>query len=387
MHKQRKVIADVGVFVLVSILVACSSKEVDQGKKATVKPVSRGSVLLDSLISLSIIDLPSQQGLDKQISEQESIKLWKDLNQHDRISNVFIYTVQEGEKRIPKLGKLIKKEFVCDTCISWMSVVNTEGAESEVYTLFNVQLSSVNLMAHPVGYNDNLGDKVGFSKHELELALSLYRYYGNEVRIDELRKELDYASKPNEILNQTDSDGLKQGKWIIQDGGVKTTCHYKDDKLHGNRVVVYGAEKREQMFVDGKKHGYFKHYMNDTTISGYVAYYENNEQLWRVFKYELEAQIIPEKGWLTERDSVEIIVYYDSGELLYKGLITNEDKEFPATGKHYAYFKSGRKRASIDYDTHKMYVFEEDGSVVFAGNIIDWQAMQSNMEHAVENEH
>lgn len=179
-----------------------------------------------------------------------------------------------------------------------------------------------------------------------------------------------------DTLNYRDSEGLKQGTWkVFLNGKIWKIENYKDNLLNGKHYeYLADGEILQTDYVNGIKHGYFLHYDPKCTFARFVTYRENGQSVWSAFPWELESYIVPIKGFITNRDKIEINVPYNSGKLMYNGtIVSNEGKLVNAIGLHTAYYESGEIKALVDYDSDTIKIFNKDGELIESEKIDNWR--------------
>lgn len=179
-----------------------------------------------------------------------------------------------------------------------------------------------------------------------------------------------------DTLNYQDSAGLKQGTWKkYLNGKIWKIENYKDNFLHGKHYEYWAnGEVMQTDYRYGIRHGYFLHYNPDSTFGNFVTYWENGQKVWSAFPWELESYIVPIKGFLTERDKVEIKVPYNSGKLMYQGtIVAKGGNSGRAIGLHKAYYESGELKATVDYDKDSINVYSKDGKLIESEKIDKWR--------------
>ncbi len=202
-------------------------------------------------------------------------------------------------------------------------------------------------------------------------GISCLKHFKKEVFID-------YQDQDT-IYNQLDGLGRRQGFWKDSiDGHLFKFAFYKNGKLDG-LLLRYGDGRREQMYKNGQRHGLHKWFYSVNDPSPYsTAYYENDSLIWHAFPWEMTDYLIPIKGYSCRKDSVLFKMYYESGELMYQGVITNTDPRiqttlYPAKGIHKAYYQNGQLKARIDYDDFYMEVYDSMGVRMFQDSLWKWR--------------
>lgn len=190
----------------------------------------------------------------------------------------------------------------------------------------------------------------------------------------QVESNIDSITTKVEQINVTDSNGLKQGKWeSYLNGKLWKIDYYKDDKLNGNCIKYQvNGDVQSTEYKMGIRDGYFLQYSPDSIAAQFVTFWEQNEKKWSAFPWELCHLMRPLKGFITEQDTSYIKVPYNSGTLLYEGLIVRNNKEILPTGIHKVYYKAGGIKATIDYQSKNIKVFNENGSLEFSGSLDDW---------------
>ncbi len=146
----------------------------------------------ESLLSMSILDLPSNLEIEEQIDSNKMKELWKSIPEKWDCSNAFVFTLPEGNKRIPKIGKLIYTEVARDEYGHWLKIVHLAGAKSEKYTLFEVVPEAAFRGANSLMDVSKMGGKVGLTKDEARLFILYFRSVGNKNKIKEWEEFVAY---------------------------------------------------------------------------------------------------------------------------------------------------------------------------------------------------
>jgi len=182
-----------------------------------------------------------------------------------------------------------------------------------------------------------------------------------------------------DTIGYTDSAGFKQGTYTTYlQGKVWKIERYKDDQLHGQHFeYLANGEVLRTDYVNGVRNGYFLHYNPDSIFGKFVTFWQDGRKLWSAFPWELNSYLVPVKGFLSELDSVEIKVPYNSGQLMYTGLIaTRGGGRAEPIGHHVAFYESGSVKASIDYDADSIRIFSREGELIKSETISSWQGQR-----------
>jgi len=165
----------------------------------------------------------------------------------------------------------------------------------------------------------------------------------------------------NDTLNKTDSNGLKQGKWIEYVVYSITTntvnCYWASDKKHvrcnhgskdKNVSILYNIVGLG-LYKDNMKEGVWRAYYTESSLQKEI------NSIWRkavdsVFSYEgtLKKEINYVKGKPVGR----VFVYWESGRIKYQGIIKEGEDEFKLT----LYSEDGKV---IDSITPPIYFIED----------------------------
>lgn len=176
-----------------------------------------------------------------------------------------------------------------------------------------------------------------------------------------------------DTLNFTDSLGRKQGEWHkYLYGKLWKIENYKDNLLHGKFYKYFGnGEVISVEYVNGIQHGYDLHYHPDSTSARFCSFFEHGEKIWFTFPEIIEIYNSSVKGQSIYRDTVEMIVPYNSGKILYKGtFISNGDNYAKEIGIHKSYYESGEIKALIDYDNDSIILYSKEGKIIESKNFI-----------------
>lgn len=181
--------------------------------------------------------------------------------------------------------------------------------------------------------------------------------------------------KTENTTNFTDSQGLKQGIWKhFLNKKIWKIDNYKGGKLNGECFeYLADGEFRKTKYKNGKRHGYSSLSYPDLAFARVITYWENGEKTWTAFPEELATHIQIHKGVLTKLDSVEIIVPYNSGKLLYQGTVRSGVKtRSKPSGIHKVYFETGELKSLINYDSLRAKSFDKSGGLIKEEDVRAW---------------
>lgn len=170
-----------------------------------------------------------------------------------------------------------------------------------------------------------------------------------------VKAKLDTPNSYSEIkqekerLNYTDTNNLKQGKWI--ETGYKDKVisikHYKDNILNGYFFELKGMQ-RDGYFINGKRNGFFRTYYDNIEDEKVMllTLYKNDSILWHVHPAADEDYLIPIKGIRVFKDSIYVSAPYTNGKIWYEGLFIKSKYK----GIHKIHSKNGNLKATVDHD-------------------------------------
>ncbi len=216
----------------------------------------------------------------------------------------------------------------------------------------------------------------------------------SSVNIDSLltktsKKIIDSTTtkpKQKETLNFTDSNGLKQGKWVKKwKGKIVNVEHYKDNLLHGyyayyldGNVLTYDGN-----YVNGKREGLFFAYYDYKSKSIMMeVYYKNGIRIWGGFPACDKDRLVPLKGFEINRDTVFIQAPDYDGKIWYEGNFClkfskmNTQKLTYAYGIHKVYFKNGKLKGIVDYDKQIIQEFDTNGTKLYKAKFNEFEVHQ-----------
>lgn len=184
--------------------------------------------------------------------------------------------------------------------------------------------------------------------------------------LQEVRKE------KTDTLNYTDVNGLKQGRWeTYWNGKIAKREFFRDGKLHGVCENYQGNEVWKTSYSHGIRNGISGLYAPKNSYATFITYWNDGKKVWSVFPWDLNESIIPIKGFLSEvEDTSEVVVHFNSGQLMYSGKIVGNDA-VPVL-IHTSYYETGELRAVINYDKDTIHVFEKNGKRKLSHTIHDW---------------
>ena len=127
----------------------------------------------------------------------------------------------------------------------------------------------------------------------------------------------------NDTLNQIDINGLKQNYWIL----------YFDNT---DKILEEGK------YIDDKREGLWKQYLEDGTISSEISYVEDEPNGYAKIYYP-NGKIAEEGIWRNDVWVGEYIAYYLNGNVNYRWNFSEEGKR---EGKQEYFHENGKKMIS-----------------------------------------
>lgn len=183
----------------------------------------------------------------------------------------------------------------------------------------------------------------------------------------------------SELLNFTDKNNLKQGRWedtnIWRSDTIIEVKTYKDNTLHGYSAKGNRFCRSECTYKNGQIDGCF-YYLADGKCRdkgyGMIVFYENGVKRWAAFGCD-HMFVFPVKGFHLRGDSVCVIAPYINGKTWYEGCFVKVDdslktrfsNDYVGIGRHRVYCKNGEIHAVIDYDNLMLKVYSEKSSNEF----------------------
>ena len=192
--------------------------------------------------------------------------------------------------------------------------------------------------------------------------------------------------KQKETLNFTDSNGLKQGKWVKKwRGKIVSVKHYKDNLLHGYYLDSTYLPV-ECNYVNGKKEGMlFGFYNFKKKVVMVETFYKNGVHIWTGYPASGNYFLIPIKKFCIYKDSVFIQAPVGNGIIWYEGNFClrytnrNKQKMTYAYGIHKVYFKNGKLKGIVDYDKQTIQEFDTNGSKLYKAKFSEFEIHKQMM--------
>lgn len=216
-----------------------------------------------------------------------------------------------------------------------------------------VHVTLLALLCSNCGSNDTTWSKV--------------RQQNARTKNDSLLKKDNLNAIP-ELVNPKLKEGISKQ---YLNGKVWKINRYSAGKLDGkNFEFLENGEILETNYKNGIRDGYFLHYAPKSRTAKFATFWKDGKKLWSAFPDQLDLSIIPSKGFITDEDTIEIKIPYNSGKLLYQGRIISPAKiEDECIGKHTLWFENGKIRAIIDYDRDSIKIYNEKGKLLQNTNI------------------
>ena len=184
-----------------------------------------------------------------------------------------------------------------------------------------------------------------------------------------LKVKIDYSDS----INYTDSNGWKQGKWIIRGWKDKIVeiKTYKNDTLHGLSQKLNGTP-HDGNYAMGKREGYqYAYYENPTRLLS-ISYYENDSIIWIGFPAANEDFLTPIKHFHSTKDSIFISAPYENGKTWYEGFFCLKPSKLNngrimtyCYGLHKMYYRNGKTKGVVDYDNETIQEFDSLGNELY----------------------
>jgi antitoxin component YwqK of YwqJK toxin-antitoxin module len=164
-------------------------------------------------------------------------------------------------------------------------------------------------------------------------------------------------------VNITDSNGKRQGRWVITNILLKRECYAEDQKVE------------EGKYVDSKKTGFWKEYYCNKNVKSKI-YYENNKPNGYAVIYHENGKIKEEGEWKNNRWVGAYKLYYSNGQVQQAFNFNASGKR---EGKQTYYYENGQVMIEGDWQAGKesgeLKEYYENGDVKsiknFAGGILD----------------
>lgn len=173
-------------------------------------------------------------------------------------------------------------------------------------------------------------------------------------------------------INYTDSNGLKQGKWIRKyKGKIVEVSHYKNDTLHGDYADLDGIIEEGYYHMGELDSLYFVFY-GDGSSCMVVFKYQNGKHIWSACPASGKKSLIPLKWFEIFVDSAFINAPYANGQIWYEGnFYRKKDStdssgyETYATGIHKVYHEDGFLKGIINYENESIREFDNQGNLMY----------------------
>jgi antitoxin component YwqK of YwqJK toxin-antitoxin module len=138
----------------------------------------------------------------------------------------------------------------------------------------------------------------------------------------------------NDTINLTDTNGKRQGRWVITNAILRRECYSEDQKVE------------EGKYADSKKTGFWKEYYCNKNVKSKI-FYENNKPNGYAIIYHENGKIKEEGQWKNNRWVGAYKLYYSNGQVQ----------------QSFSFNPSGKREGKQTY-------FYENGQVMIEG---DWQ--------------
>lgn len=210
-------------------------------------------------------------------------------------------------------------------------------------------------------------------------------------------------------LNQSDENGLRQGKWekrqangrLIYEGQfkddkpigewkryhpggqLKALMVYKGDSAHTQLFDEWRKKLSEGIFVNQKKEGTWKIYKNGVKVAeeGYSAGIRNGISR----KFYDSGQLMEESDWQNDRQSGNYEVFYKSGEPYIQCKMVNGTRN----GLFLIYFLNGRQQLVGEYKNDLRHgewkYYNEQGELLYVLNYQEGVLLNPNVRDSVAN--
>tara|TARA_B100000674_G_C37694792_1_gene847699 strand:+ start:54 stop:833 length:780 start_codon:yes stop_codon:yes gene_type:complete len=179
--------------------------------------------------------------------------------------------------------------------------------------------------------------------------------------------------KHSDSINIIDSNGLRQGKWIVKGWKdkileIKT---YKNDTLNGLYQKLDGTPY-DVNYVMGKREGFQRTFYKNPTRLLSVDFYEDDSIIWTGFPAANENILTPVKHFHSTIDSIFISAPYENGKTWYEGNFCLRPSEVNngrmmtyCYGLHKMYFRNGKMKGIVDYKNETIQEFDSLGNELY----------------------
>ena len=170
-----------------------------------------------------------------------------------------------------------------------------------------------------------------------------------------------------EDWNYTDSNNLKQGKWVeFENDKFSKIQYFKNGYLNGvSYELIDGDTVEVKHYIKDKLNGICLHCPQFLEECAYCVFFEDDKKIWTAFPPDLKHNFIPFKGFNLHVDSVYIKIPYKNGNTFYEGKVKKQDKPLKprwlCLGEHKVYYQNGNIEAKIDYDLDSIIIFNKSG--------------------------
>lgn len=177
-------------------------------------------------------------------------------------------------------------------------------------------------------------------------------------------------SQEGELLNRTDEDGKKHGKWVKMD--KDSNVLYKGRFEHGMPIDTFsyyypgGKLKAKAAHVIPGKAVYVKSFYKNGNLKAEGKYTDKaKDSVWRF--YRKEGRLVSEERFNNDKHEGESVYYYYSGDTLK---VTPFDEGKPH-GVEKTYYEEGGLNKKQHYDNGMLHgrstVFYPDGDTMTTG--------------------
>lgn len=183
-----------------------------------------------------------------------------------------------------------------------------------------------------------------------------------------------------EDWNYTDTNDLKQGKWVkLENNKFSKIQYFKDGYLDGVSYELTDGDTIEvKHYVKNKLNGICLHCPQFLKACAHCTFFQDDKKLWTAFPQDLKHNFIPFKGFILHVDSAYIKIPYKNGNIFYEGKVKRQEKPFKphwiCLGEHKIYYQNGNIEAKIDYDIDSIKVFNRAGKEIAKESITKWRA-------------
>lgn len=161
----------------------------------------------------------------------------------------------------------------------------------------------------------------------------------------------------NETINQTDQNGLKQGKWIKYhtNGKIKYEGTFKDNKPIGQMKRYYysGVLQADMYFYEDGKSTVTLFYENNNIAAKGNYIHSKKDSVWHFYSYDTENLLVGKETYFNNIKNGKSISFYTNGNMSQSVTWKNDIKD----GPWQTFYENGNVKTEVMYKEGKMNGF------------------------------